>query len=88
MFQRKLAEGTTMGGGTDDYCILDGGKDWPRHTAGILKMTPQLKGRIVILDVHSGNSVPPEGVVFSTRNDLVKTIESIHKKLGPRDLDA
>jgi|SRR5688572_28106255 hypothetical protein len=83
MFQQKLAEGTTMGGGTEDFYVLDLGLDSRRNAEMIIKRTPQLSGRILILG-KPDKAAGLDGVVYAERGEVVKTLERLHASLGMR----
>lgn len=85
MFQR-LAEGVTMCGGTSDYYILDLGSDSLRNAGAIIKMTPQLSGRILILG-KPDKPIAPEGVIYAERGNVVEALGRLHTRLGMRNLD-
>lgn len=88
MFQQKLAEGTTMGGGTCDYYILDLGPDSRRNAEAIIKTTPQLSGRVLILGRQPDKPALTAGILYAGRNNVVEFLECLHTRLGMRNLDA
>lgn len=87
MFQQKMADGVTMGGGSCDYYVLDLGSDSVRNAEAILKKTPQLSGRVMILGRQPDKVAAPGGVLLLERKDVAGTLERLHAELGLRDLD-
>lgn len=81
MFQQEQCEGVTMGGGTSDYYILDLGLDSIRNAESIIKITPALAGRVIIVGAQPKDVA---GVVFTTPQELVETVVKLHARLGKR----
>ena len=68
-----------LGGGSGDYYVLDLKEASIKNAAHMLKMSPRMNGKIIVVNSVPPDSKPMDGLVFCALKDVVKTVLKIHK---------
>lgn len=81
----RMKRGTLLARASVDYVIFDLGADSITIARHLLKQSPTERGRIIIVGPAPQSGEQPDGVSFSSPENLAETVQTLHARLGSKE---